>query len=213
MPIYNGIEFIDESVNSVISQTFIHWELIIAINGHPENSSVYKTAKKLEQVSPKIKVYDMFQIKGKANTLNAMIPLIKYEYVAILDVDDVWHNEKLERQRNLIPTFDVVGSQCVYFGDINGVIPGTPCGNLKNVDFSIGNPVINSSAIIKKKHCKWIENGIEDYDLWLRLKKRGCDFYNVPSVLVYHRIHNTSAFNSKGHSVQLQNLLSKKDND
>ena len=43
MPIYNGIEFINESVSSIILQTFGEWELIIGINGHPENSEVFKT--------------------------------------------------------------------------------------------------------------------------------------------------------------------------
>ena len=34
MPVYNGIEYIDESVKSVISQTFKDWELLIGVNGH-----------------------------------------------------------------------------------------------------------------------------------------------------------------------------------
>ena len=42
MPIYNGVEFIEESVSSVINQTAQNWELLIAINGHPPNSDVYK---------------------------------------------------------------------------------------------------------------------------------------------------------------------------
>jgi len=38
MPIYNGIEFINESVPSILQQTYGEWELLIGINGHPENS-------------------------------------------------------------------------------------------------------------------------------------------------------------------------------
>ncbi len=34
IPIYNGIEFIDESIHSVINQTFNNWELLIGVNGH-----------------------------------------------------------------------------------------------------------------------------------------------------------------------------------
>ena len=56
IPIYNGIEFIDESVTSVLEQTYTQWELLIAINGHPQNSEVYKIAKKFEEKSNKIKV-------------------------------------------------------------------------------------------------------------------------------------------------------------
>jgi len=40
MPIYNGIEFIEESVSSILNQTYDQWELIIGVNGHPENSPV-----------------------------------------------------------------------------------------------------------------------------------------------------------------------------
>ena len=41
LPIYNGIEFIDESVQSVINQTYTEWELLIGINGHFKNSELY----------------------------------------------------------------------------------------------------------------------------------------------------------------------------
>jgi len=49
LPIYNGIEFIEESISSIIGQEFTEWELIIGINGHEENSEVYKIAKKYEE--------------------------------------------------------------------------------------------------------------------------------------------------------------------
>ena len=44
IPVYNGIEFIDDSVGSVLNQTYTSWELIIGVNGHPENSEVYQRA-------------------------------------------------------------------------------------------------------------------------------------------------------------------------
>ena len=65
IPIYNGIDFIDESVMSVINQTYTDWELLIGVNGHPENSNVFLTAKKYEDKSHKIRVFDFFHIKGK----------------------------------------------------------------------------------------------------------------------------------------------------
>ena len=49
IPIYNGIEFIEESVSSVLNQTYEQWELLIGINGHPENSDIYKIAKEYEK--------------------------------------------------------------------------------------------------------------------------------------------------------------------
>jgi len=207
MPIYNGIEFIEESVSSILDQTYTSWELLIGINGYPAESDVYKIAKAYEKRSSKIRVFDFPNIQGKANTLNKMIPFCTYDYIALLDVDDIWHPDKLQIQSQKLDSYDVIGSNCVWFGDKSGVIPPIPVGNISNFDFKLVNPIINSSVIIKKNLCHWNENGIEDYDLWLRLRKQGCTFYNFKEILVKHRIHDASAFNSKGHEDKLKKLL------
>lgn len=208
IPIYNGIEFINESVTSVLEQTYEEWELIIAINGHPENSHQYQLAKEYEELSDKIRVFDFYNVTGKAETLNAMIPYCKYDYVAILDVDDIWHERKLEFQQVYLKEgYDVIGSQCIYFGNLEGIKPSIPLGNISDFDFTKVNPIINSSAIIKKGLCQWNENGVEDYDLWLRLRKEKKRFYNCESVLVRHRIHDRSAFNSRGHATKIAQIL------
>ena len=207
MPIYNGIEFIEESVSSILNQTYHEWELIIGINGHAENSDIYKIAKEYEKRSQQIRVYDFYNIKGKSNTLNEMIQYCKYEYIALLDVDDIWHPQKLEVQSQLLNRYDVIGSNCVWFGDRPGIIPTIPIGDISNYDFALVNPIINSSCIIKKELCHWNENGIEDYDLWLRLRKSGKTFFNCKAVLVKHRIHNASAFNAKGNNNKVEDLL------
>jgi len=208
MPIYNGIEFIEESVISILNQTYDQWELIIGINGHAENCDVYKIAKEYEKRSVgKIRVYDFYKITGKSNTLNEMIQYCKYEYIALLDVDDIWHPQKLEVQSQLLNSYDVIGSNCVWFGDRPGIIPTIPIGDISNYDFALVNPIINSSCIIKKELCHWNENGIEDYDLWLRLRKSGKTFFNCKAILVKHRIHNASAFNAKGNNNKVEDLL------
>lgn len=207
MPIYNGINFIDESVSSVIRQTYGDWELLIGINGHPENSEVFKIAKMYENNESRIKVYDFYNIKGKSNTLNELIKYCKNNNIALLDVDDIWHNKKLETQVKFLDKYDVVGSNCVWFGDIENIVPKIPVNDFSNFNFAQVNPIINSSAIIKKKLCCWNENGIEDYDLWIRLRKLNKKFYNCPEILVKHRIHKGSAFNSKGNNDKVTPLL------
>ena len=213
MPIYNGIEYIDESVSSILKQTYTNWELLIGINGHPTNSEVYQIAKKYESQSNKIRVFDLYNIKGKSNALNEMVNYCSYDHVALLDVDDLWHEKKLSYQvphleKTENEDYDVVGTRCIYIGDLNGVVPKIPTGDLSSCDFLKSNPIINSSVIIKKEYCYWYENGIEDYDMWLRLRRENRRFYNCNEILVKHRIHQQSAFNANGKNQKLvKNLL------
>lgn len=200
IPLYNGIEYLDESVNSVVNQTHKIWEIIIGINGHPMNSDVEK---KVRDIRNKYLDYDIkvmyFNTKGKPNTLNAMIQNTMYIYIAILDVDDIWLPTKLEKQIPYLFNYDVVGTKCTYFGDRTDS-PPIPVGDLKNFNFFIGNPIINSSAIIKRNDAKWNDVVLDDYDMWLRLYCEKKTFYNIDEILCKHRIHNDSAFNNSNNN-------------
>lgn len=212
MPIYNGIEYIDESVTSVLDQTYGEWELIIGINGHEPNSIVYRLALEYEQVDGRIKVRDMHNIKGKSNALNAMLAYCSYDWIALLDVDDLFLPTKLEKQIPYITSYDVVGTKCVYFENLAGTVPQIPVGDISTFDFKVVNPIINSSVIIRKSIAtkyKWnaAYDGVEDYDLWLRARLSGIKFYNVDEVLLKHRIHSSSAFNTQDNRAKLSQVL------
>ena len=126
MPIYNGIQFIEDSINSVKTQTYTNWELLIGINGFNKDSETFNIANKYTDKEGKIKVFDLYTIKGKSNTLNKLLTLCKYDYVAILDVDDIWINNKLEIQSKLLYKYDIIRSKCIYFGEKNNIIPNIP---------------------------------------------------------------------------------------
>ena len=206
MPIYNGIEFIDDSVPSILEQTFQDWELLIGINGHPPGSAVYQKAKYYEK-DARIRVLDL-STKGKSNTLNEMVTYCSYAWVALLDVDDLWLPLKLEKQLPLMSLYDVIGTHCHYFGERYGQ-PDIPTGDLRTHPFLQVNPIINSSCLVKKEHCLWdgSVDGVEDYDLWLRLWRKKRFFYNLPEALVLHRIHSSSSFNAKGNHLDARDVV------
>lgn len=208
MPIYNGIEFIEQSVNSIKNQKYSNWELIIGINGLPKDSEVYQIAKKYE--NEKIKIYEIFNTKGKSEALNEMLKFTNYNWIALLDVDDMWLPNKLQNQIQYIDNFDVIGTKCRYFGDSNAY-PQIPTGDISKFNFLQVNPIINSSVLLKKELCWWDKNhdGVEDYDLWLKLWRQKKTFYNVNSVEVLHRIHQQSAFNAQGNNLKVNDLLQK----
>jgi teichuronic acid biosynthesis glycosyltransferase TuaG len=202
MPIYNGIEFIGESINSIKAQTYTEWELLIGINGHPEKSEVYSIANKYS--SDKIIVRDFPELKGKSVTLNRLLALSKYDSICLLDVDDIWIEDKLSAQIPYIDKYDVIGTNCQYFGE-SSAFPPLYTGEIKEHRFSEVNTIINSSCMINRRsrsiHWDPAWDGVEDYDLWIRLVKEGWTFYNIDSPLVKHRIHSGSFFNTKNKSL------------
>jgi glycosyltransferase involved in cell wall biosynthesis len=257
MPLYNGVEFLEKSVDSVFSQTISPaiWQLVIGINGR-HDTPILKTVEQIianlrykhkagNGARFNVRILDYTTnpaIKGKSAALNAMVKDTNVEiaegapwnqWIALLDVDDIWLPDKLKTQipfmfPAIIPpasasasalvqmsrraikraAYDVVGSQCEYFGVRRGS-PGIPTGDLMQYNFFLGNPVINSSAVIRRELAKWnsAHDGVEDYDLWLTLYKQRKRFYNCPEIMVMHRIHTSSAFNSKGNTGLVSGLL------
>jgi teichuronic acid biosynthesis glycosyltransferase TuaG len=205
IPLYNGIEFMDECINSIKAQTYKNWQVIIGINGHPVNSGVYNRAKLYE--SDKIIVKEYLTL-GKPNTLNEMVKDSKYDIICLLDIDDYWHPTKLQAQIDVKCYWDIIGTQCYYVKQNNGSrptfkvstqIPKIPLGIVTSI--TDVNPMINSSVMMNKRDAWW-DNifGVEDYDCWFRLFAAGKTFYNVDRPLVYHRIHNKSHFNGKNNN-------------
>lgn len=203
IPIYNGIEFLNESLSSVIQQTYKNWEVIIGINGHSPNSNIEKKAIEVVRQLNNDHRFDIrviyYHTNGKPATLNKMVKDAKYPYIALIDVDDIWIDVKLEKQLKYLDVYDVVGTGCRYFGDCDHY-PNLPYGDLRNFNFLYFNPIINSSVIIRKECAYWNENEIlDDYDLWLRLYNENKKFFNVDEYLILHRIHKDSSFNGTNH--------------
>lgn len=208
IPLYNGIEFLKTALESVKHQTFQSWEVIIGINGHGETggevaSQCLDILAELEE--PRIRLVVQPNTKGKVESLHGLLAEAKGDWIAMLDCDDAWHSEKLLKQIHCAEEYhaDIVGTFCQYFGEFQGR-PELPAGRIESKHLVSSNPIINSSALIRKTICMalgWrytdICYGMEDYDFWMRAERRGYTLYNLPESLTYHRIHKASAFNTK----------------
>lgn len=199
-PLFNGIEFLDECLQSVNNQSYSNWECIIGLNGHKRNSyTEHEAIRIVNKYSDKFTL-KIYETHGKENTLNEMVKDSQYNYIAILDVDDKWCLNKLESQVPYLGIYDIVSTHCQYFGDSENS-PKLPLGNFTHKhDFMDYNPVINSSAIIRKDDAEWSDEfyGLDDYNMWMTLKYiKNRTFYNLYDKLTMHRIHKSSSFNGK----------------
>jgi glycosyltransferase involved in cell wall biosynthesis len=212
IPLYNGVEFLAEALDSLLNQTWPHWTAYIGVNGHGEDGgAVGSLAKALATLDTRIHVHVQGpNIQGKVAALHDLLATISKddnkdnEWIALLDADDRWHPTKLEEQvvalQGPARGADVIGTWCRYFGEMTGG-PALPTGFVDAGVLTYVNPLINSSVLIRRPWCRWryVEGGygMEDYELWMQVVLGGGRLYNVGKVLVDHRIHAESAFNTQ----------------
>jgi len=199
IPLYNGVEYLEQCLKSLESQSYVFWKALIGVNGHSVNSEIYKRAKMFEKSKIVVKEYTT---SGKPDTMNEMLNDVTTDLICILDVDDWWGPTKLYNQMKVWSTglWDVIGTQCHYVvNEKTKGSPNLPKGYIR--DFKKYNPIINSSALMKKQDALWTNDffGLDDYELWLRMFHRGKKFFNLPEKLVFHRIRTDSAYNTKNH--------------
>lgn len=201
---YNGERYINQSIDSIVNQSFKDWKLLIGFNGTTDSSRQIVESYNDSRIS----IHDYEDDKGKAKTLNKLLKHVDTPWCAIQDDDDVWHPQKLEIQIKFTDKYDVIGSFIKYINENNDII-GSPRLTEKDAQirqFSMKgiNQIANSSAIFKtelaRKTGGWSEDteGIEDFDFWLKIMKTSsAKFVNVPEVLCLHRINKNSNFNTK----------------
>ena len=96
MPMYNCDRYIEDSIKSVIEQTYLNWELIIVDDLSTDKS--YDIAKGFAGRDQRIKLHQMQKNSGAATARNYAIDLANGRYIAFLDSDDIWLPIKLEKQ-------------------------------------------------------------------------------------------------------------------
>lgn len=209
LAVYNGEKYIKKSIDSILNQTYTDFELLIGFNGTIDQSKNIVN----EYKDDRIKIFDYGMDSGKSKTLNKMLKHANGEWIAIQDDDDIWIQTKLDIQMKYADTgqFDVIGTKIFYCNE-EDIITGEPNLYLNHDEilsscFNGDNQIANTSAIFKKEDTLfvkgWDENiiGIEDFDFWFKLIKKGCRFINIPTPLVLHRIHNGSNFNIKRYDI------------
>lgn len=110
MPCYNGEKFIKETIESVLAQTYTSWELLIIDDGSKDSSvDIIKSY----QQDQRIKLIQQANA-GSAAARNNGIRQSKGQYMALLDSDDLWLPEFLEKQVNFMKEKKAVCVCCSY---------------------------------------------------------------------------------------------------
>jgi glycosyltransferase involved in cell wall biosynthesis len=194
MPVYNGQNFLNYSINSIISQTYKNFELIIVNDNSKDNSE--KIINSFCKLDKRIRYFSFKKKIGLIKCLNLGISKSQGYYIARMDVDDFSYPERLKVQVDFLKknnSIDLVGSQAKYFGNISFFSKLVPSNKDDCKSFIIfKNPFIHSSILIKKKILKFLGNYknyyTEDYYLWSEFFAR-FKATNIKKNLLKYRTH------------------------
>ncbi len=104
-PMYNGVKYVGETIDSVISQTYPNWEMIVIDDGSKDNGP--SVVKAYAEKDKRIRLLSQANA-GSAAARNNGIRQAKGRYIALLDADDLWDSNFLESQLNLMKEKDAV---------------------------------------------------------------------------------------------------------
>lgn len=214
MPVYNGEQFIDEAIQSVIAQTFTDFELILIDDGSTDGSLA--RLEHYAKIDSRCIVHS-WENKGIVASLNYGITLAKADIVCRMDSDDICMPQRFEKQLQYLNTHP----ECVAVGSEALLIDpeGYPICRMwtlhtheeidnSNMTGTVGSSMCHPSVAIRKSGLLTIGgyrhkfDFAEDYDLFLRLAEVG-KLANIPEVLLKYRQH----FSSIGHAKRKQQLL------
>ncbi len=199
IPAYNAEHTITQTINSVQNQTFIDWELIIINDGSTDG-----THQLVNQISDsRIKIFS-YPNGGLSIARNRGINHATGEFIAFLDADDLWTEDKLELQLEALQKNPETGVaySWTYFMEEKGeychtdrplFFEGDVLANLLTDNFiaSGSNPLIRRQAIESVGEFDPSVSGAADWDYWLRLAAHW-QFVVVPKPQIFYRLSSSS---------------------
>jgi GT2 family glycosyltransferase len=197
MPCYNAAKYIAEAIDSILTQTFADFELVIVDDGSQDASVAIITSYE----DTRIRLIRHEINKGPAGAYNTALEQAHGAYLAILESDDASLPNRLETQARFLdehPEVDVVGS---FYRDMGKVkIWKFPLAHSEILGMSFFRIPVRMSTLMFRNNTPDkapvridpFLSVVDDQDFVDKLMERGCLFANIPEPLVAYRRHDSS---------------------
>ncbi len=214
LPVYNSQEFLSQSINSILNQTYKNFELIIIDDGSTDNSK--EICKNFSKKDNRIIFIDDDH-KGLTASLNKALEIAKGKFIARQDADDVSLPERFEKQINWFLKDErrvLCGTNCKILNKNNVYknnrsLKFTNSGIAKKLKYS--NCFVHSSTMFLRNSSQNLGNYddnleyAQDYDLWWKLTTLG-EVGNLSEKLLILRKRETS-ISVKNKNLQTLNFI------
>lgn len=223
MPFFNASKTIEESIKTILNQTFTGWELIL-IDDFSNDNTVEKVNPFLENNANKIFLIRNTSNYGVSKSRNIGVNYAKGKYLAFLDSDDLWEPDKLKLQiafHTSNPKIKISHTDFSVFDSIN-VFNSKSKVNSQKISGCLTNTlyqsnVIGTLTVILEKSLFLQVNGFdenlkiaEDYDLWIRISYLAEEFGYINEKLSKYRLTEGSLTkNIKKYKLELNKFYNK----
>lgn len=203
MAAYNAEKTIEQAIYSVLCQTYPDFELLVV-----NDCSTDKTAALVAAIAEKddrVRLISNEKNGGVSYTRKHGLEEARGEWIAILDSDDAWASEKLEKQIELQKK---TNAELLFTGSAFMDADGRPINWYLHAPAEVTyrqllkqNVLSNSSALVRKElYAKYyaVGDGMhEDFAIWLSILKEGRKAYGVDEPLLIYRIAKSSKSGNK----------------
>ena len=207
IPNFNKAKYLEECLNSIISQTYKKWKIYLIDDNSNDNS--HKILKKYEKFN-NIKIYNLKENKGPSYCRNYGIKESNSQFIAFMDSDDLWPKDKLEIQiKNMIKNnlnFTFTDFKFFFNDDFNKIKKTNLPSFYDYKSFLSHSSMSTSSILINRNLLKDIyfkKVNHEDYLFKCDLLKTGIKAFKITETSVFYRINKTSRSSNK-----FKNILS-----
>lgn len=204
MPAYNSSATLGESIQSVVSQTFGDWELLVIDDCSQEN--LYSIVESFND--SRIHFIRLSRNSGVAVARNYGIEKARGRYLAFLDSDDLWLPEKLEKQLQFMEqngyafTYTWYQQFCHDTHNLGNIVKTK--NKVNYAELLKGNDIGCLTVMLDRLQIKEIAMPAqrhEDYITWLNILKQGWTAYSLPLVLAAYRKEKGSLTSNKWKSL------------
>lgn len=208
MPVFNGEKYLKEAVESVFSQEYKNWQLIIVNDNSSDGTK--GILDEIGFLSSKVIIIENKENIGVALSRNKAILEASGDWIAFIDADDVWHPSKLKEQIHLAKlTNSLVVLSPYYVIDEFGIVKGLVEAKsvIRARDMSYFNPIGNLTGMYRSSILgKFLQRRIkhEDYVMWMEIIRKAEKARSTPKPLAFYRKTNTSLSASKIKTIQWQ---------
>lgn len=197
MPAYNAEKYIAAAISSVLSQSYGELELLV-IDDCSSDKSV-EIAEGFERMDSRVKVLRNTQNMGVARTRNRGFDLARGEWIALIDSDDIWHVDKLEKQLERAKESKAKLLYTSYSLFVDGekhkrryIVPANTNYHSMLKENVIGCSTVMLHKTLTERFRFQYSVYHEDYALWLEILRNGYDAAGCCEILTDWRISKTS---------------------